>query len=111
LQQRYDQDYKDLNYANVATGYNATLFLVSAVKKAGFTDTEKIIDALEGLEIDTALGKMKCLPYSHRAIPPAFVGVTKMTSKYPFATITDLKVYPAEKIMISEDEVRKMRAQ
>jgi branched-chain amino acid transport system substrate-binding protein len=111
LQQRYDQDYKDLNYANVATGYNATLFLVSAVKKAGSTDTEKIVDALEGLEIDTALGKMKCLPYSHRAIPPAFVGVTKMTSKYPFATITDLKVYPAEKIMVSEDEVRKMRGQ
>ena len=111
VQQRYDQDYKDKNYANVVTGYNSTLFLVSAVKKAGSADVEKIIDALEGLEIDTALGKMKCLPHSHRAIPPMFVGVTKMTPQYPFATITDLKVYQADKIMLSEDEVRKMRGQ
>jgi branched-chain amino acid transport system substrate-binding protein len=111
VQQRYDQDSKDMNYANVITGYNSTLFLASAIKKAGSTDTEKIIDALEGLEIETALGRMKCLNYSHRAIPPVFVGLTKMTPKYPFAIIDDLKVYQGDKIMLSEDEVRKMRGQ
>lgn len=111
VQQRYDKEYKDMNYANVITGYSTALFLASAIKKADSTDTEKIVDALEGLEIETAMGKMKVQPYSHRAVPPIFVGTTRMTTKYPFATIMDLKVYQGEKVMLSEDEVRRMRGQ
>jgi branched-chain amino acid transport system substrate-binding protein len=111
LQQRYDQDYKDRNYATAVIGYNVALFLTAAFKKAGSTDTEKIIDALEVTEIDGPVGRMKCFTYSHRADPPVFVGTTKMAPKSAFASFSDLKVYQGEKIMISEDEVRKMRGQ
>ena len=88
------------------------LFITEAIKRAGSTDTERIIDALEsGMELDTGVGKIKLLKYSHRVVVPIFVGVTRMTSQHPFATFTDLKVYTGEKVMISEDEVRKIRGQ
>lgn len=112
IHQRYDQEFKDKNYANAVGGYNSALFIAEAIKKAGSTDTEKVIDALEsGMELDTGVGKVKVLSYSHRAAVPVVVGVTKMTKKYPFAVIEDLKVYQGDKIMISEDEVRKIRGQ
>lgn len=111
IHQRYDQDFKDRNYANAVGGYNVMLFFAEAIKKAGSTDAEKIIDAMEGLELDTGVGRVKCLKYSHRGIVPVFVGVTKFTPKLPFAIMDDLKVYQGDKIMLSEDEVRKMRGE
>jgi hypothetical protein len=41
---------------------------------------------------------------------PVFIGVTTYSPQYPFAILKDVKVYQGEKIMISEDEIRKMRA-
>lgn len=110
IQERYDRDHKDHDYTTMVVGYDTMLFLKEAVRKAGSLDVEKIIDALEGLTIETAVGRIKCLEYSHRGAVPVFAGVTTFDRKYPFAILKDIKVYQGEKIMISEDEIRKMRA-
>lgn len=111
IQERYDRDYNDCNYTNVAMAYNTMLFLREAIRKSGSTDTEKIINAMEGLEIDTAVGRIKCFNYSHQGAVPIFIGTATFSPKYPFAILKDVKVYQGEKIMISEDEIRKMRGQ
>ncbi len=109
VEQMYDKIAKDYDYDAVVGGYNQILFLREAIKKAGSTDKEKIISAGEGLELDTAWGRIKILKYSHRATVPNFVGVTAYSPKYPFAILKDVKVYQGEKIMIPEDAIRKMR--
>jgi branched-chain amino acid transport system substrate-binding protein len=109
IQARYDRDHKDHDYTTMAVGYDTMLFLREAVRKAGSVDVEKIIDAMEGLTVETAVGPITCLKYSHQGAVPVFVGVTAFDPKYPFATLKDVKVYQGEKIMISEDEIRKMR--
>ena len=111
LEKRYDQDFNDKNYTNVAMAYNTMLFLREAIRKAGSTDTEKMVKALEGLEVDTALGRIKVLEYSHQGVVPIFIGTTAFTAAYPFAVLKDIKVYQGEKIMISENEIRKMRGE
>ncbi len=111
VQERYDRDYKDRNYTNAIWGYNSMLLLSEAAKKAQSTNTEKIIDALEGLEIDSGVGRIKVLKYSHRTNAPVFVGTTKFGPKYPFAIMGDMKIYQGENVMIPEDEVRKMRGE
>lgn len=111
LQARYDKDSNDRDYTTLAVGYDTFLFLREAINKAGSTDTEKIIDALKGLEIDTAVGRVKCLPYSHAGTVPIFIGVTAYTAKYPFAILKDLKKYQGQDIMVSENEIRKMRGE
>jgi len=66
---------------------------------------------MEGLTVETAVGRIKCLEYSHQGAVPVFLGVTAFSPKYPFAILKDIKVYQGEKIMISEDEIRKMRGE
>lgn len=110
IQERYDRDFKDHNYTTMAVGYDTMLFLKEAVKKAASLDTEKIITVMEGLKVETAVGPIKCLEYSHQGAVPVFIGVTTFSPKYPFAIMKDVKVYQGDKIMLSEDEIKKMRA-
>ena len=42
--------------------------VIAAVKKAGSTDTEKLIAAMEGLEFDTPKGKMTFRKEDHQAL-------------------------------------------
>ncbi len=111
VEQMYNKIANDYDYDSVIAGYNQLLFLREAIKKAGSTEKEKIIDAAEGLEFETAVGRIKCLKYSHRGTVPMFMGTTTYSPKYPFAIFKDVKVCQGEKFMISEDEIRKMRGE
>jgi branched-chain amino acid transport system substrate-binding protein len=109
--EKYEREFKDRNSSTAVIGYNSMLFVAEAMKKAGSADVEKIIDAMEGLEIDTGVGRVKCLKYSHRGVVPQFIGVTTFVPQYPFAMLKDVKVYQGDKVMFSEDEIRKMRGE
>ncbi len=49
-------------------GFAAAGAVVSAIKKAGSTDTEKLISAMEGMEFMTPKGKMKFRKEDHQAL-------------------------------------------
>jgi branched-chain amino acid transport system substrate-binding protein len=51
-----------------AGGFAAGMAAVAAVQKAKSTDTEKLIDAMEGLEFDTPKGKMVFRKEDHQAL-------------------------------------------
>ena len=51
-----------------AGGMSAGIALVEAIKKAGGTDTEKLIAAMEGMEFDTPKGKMIFRKEDHQAM-------------------------------------------
>jgi len=52
----------------VAGGMAAAMAVVEAVKKAGSTDTEKLIAAMEGMSFDTPKGKMTFRKEDHQAL-------------------------------------------
>src|SRR5476649_1575999 len=52
----------------VAGGMSAALAVVAAVTKAGGTDTEKLIAAMEGMSFDTPKGKMTFRKEDHQAL-------------------------------------------
>jgi branched-chain amino acid transport system substrate-binding protein len=52
----------------VAGGMAAAMAAVEAVKKAGSTDTEKLIAAMEGMSFDTPKGKMTFRKEDHQAL-------------------------------------------
>ncbi len=52
----------------VAGGFAAASALVSALKKAGSTDTEKLIAAMEGMSFDTPKGPMTFRKEDHQAL-------------------------------------------
>jgi branched-chain amino acid transport system substrate-binding protein len=53
-------------------GFAAAIFVAEAIKKAGSTDTEKLIAAMEGLEWMTPKGKMIMRKEDHQALQSMF---------------------------------------
>ena len=50
---KYKASTGDLPPSGAAFGYTATYFLAEAIRKAKSTETEKVVDALEGLTMET----------------------------------------------------------
>jgi branched-chain amino acid transport system substrate-binding protein len=53
-------------------GFAAASAVVSAITRAGSTDTEKLIAAMEGMEFMTPKGKMRFRKEDHQALQPMF---------------------------------------
>jgi branched-chain amino acid transport system substrate-binding protein len=81
------------------TGYIAMQFLVEAIKKANSTDTMKVIKALEGLTIDTPIGKQTMRAKDHQANRGQFWGTTAKVPEYPFPILRPVEYIPADNLM------------
>lgn len=81
------------------TGYVAMQFLLEAIGKAGSTDTDKVIAALEGLTIQTPIGPQTMRAKDHQANRGQFWGYTKKVPDYPFLILSPIKYIPADDIM------------
>ena len=89
-------------------GYMGGEFLGQAIQKAGNTDKEKIIDAMEGLIIDTPVGKATLRKEDHQvAIPMSYGVVAKVNGVF---TAKDLHTLSPEEIMPSIDAILKSRS-
>mmetsp|Transcript_9789 Transcript_9789/g.5112 ORF Transcript_9789/g.5112 Transcript_9789/m.5112 type:complete len:114 (+) Transcript_9789:67-408(+) len=55
-------------------GYMAAIFIQEAYKKAGSFKTKKFIKALEGMAIDTPVGKVVMRAYDHQVMLPMYIG-------------------------------------
>ncbi|MHB8076097.1 ABC transporter substrate-binding protein [Desulfosporosinus fructosivorans] len=89
-------------------GYLGGKFLGEAIEKAGSTDKEKIIDAMEGLTIDSPVGKATLRKEDHQvAIPMSYGVVAKVNGVF---TAKDLHTLSPEEIMPSIDSILKARS-
>ncbi len=92
-------------------GYCAAKFLTEAILKAGSTDTEKVIKALEGLKINTAIGPITMRACDHQAVTPAFWGqLAPPKTGDPFPLMKDIVETPPDQVMPSCEEIAKERA-
>jgi len=81
------------------TGYVAVQFLAEAIKKANSTDTMKVIKALEGLTIDTPIGKQTMRAKDHQANRGQFWGTTAKVPEYPFPILRPVEYIPPDNLM------------
>lgn len=88
-------------------GYLTGEFLVDAIKKAGSSDKEKIVDALEGMTVDSPVGKVTLRKEDHQVMLPMFYGITAKVSDKVIAK--DIISLPADQTMPSVEEVLKSR--
>ncbi len=92
-----------------AFGYTAPYALKAAIEKAGSFDTEKIIKAFEGLEIDSIVGKIKIRDIDHQALWPYFAGIVQWEEGWDFPHMVDLISLPAEGLYHTPEEIIKLR--
>jgi branched-chain amino acid transport system substrate-binding protein len=91
--------------------YITAHFIAEAYKKAGSLDTEKFIDALEGLQIQSPVGRIEMRACDHQAILPMNFGVTKLSPEYGFAIATDIYTLRGAEVMPSCKEIMEARGQ
>jgi branched-chain amino acid transport system substrate-binding protein len=90
-------------------GYITAHFIAEGFRKAGALDTEKFIDALEGLEIDSPVGKLEMRACDHQTTLPMYLGVTKKVPQYDFVISTNIITMTGAEVMPTCEQVRQAR--
>jgi branched-chain amino acid transport system substrate-binding protein len=90
-------------------GYITAHFIANAFKKAGALDKEKFIDALEGLKINSPVGKLEMRACDHQVELPMYLGVTKKVPEYDFLISTDIVTLTGKDVMPSCEEIEEAR--
>jgi branched-chain amino acid transport system substrate-binding protein len=90
-------------------GLLAAEFIFGAYKQAGKIDTEKFIDNVQGMWVNSPVGKVTMRAYDHQAMLPMFMGVTKKVAGYDFLIATDIVTIPGKDVMPSIEEIKKAR--
>lgn len=105
----YQKKYNDYPRLGSMVGYTTIKALAAGIKKAGDTDTEKLITAFRGLEFDTPFGKAMFRAQDHQSTVGAFVGRTAV--KDGKGVMVNYSYIDGAKVQPSDEEVKKMRPQ
>jgi len=84
----------------VCGGFAAAMFVAKAIEKAGSTDTEKLIEAMEGLEWMTPKGKMIMRKEDHQALQSMFHFKLRVDPQVEWAIPELVKVQTIEELNI-----------
>lgn len=103
----YQKRWKDYPRVGSIVGYNTALTLVAAIKKAGSTDTEALVKAMEGLDIVTPMGKIHMRALDHQSTMGAYVGTIAL--KDGKGILANWKYEDGAKHIPSDAEVKKLR--
>ncbi len=103
----YRKKWNDYPRIGSIVGYNTMLSVAAAIKKAGSTDTEKLVDAFEGLDVDSPMGKIHYRKIDHQSTMGAWVG--KIAVKDGKGMMVDWSFKDGAKYLPSDAEVMKLR--
>jgi branched-chain amino acid transport system substrate-binding protein len=73
----YQAKFKDYPRLGSVVGYTMIMAAAAGVEKAKSTDSDKLVAAFKGLQVDSPFGKISFRPEDHQATMGAFVGKTK----------------------------------
>ncbi len=107
----FEEAYNRKPAVGAVYGLLAAKFIFGAYKKAGKVDTEEFIDNVEGMWVNSPVGKITMRAYDHQAMLPMFMGVTKKVAGYDFLVATDIVTIPGKDVMPSIEEIKKARNQ
>jgi len=103
----YQAKFKDYPRLGSVVGYSAIHSIAAGIKKAGSTDTEKLVAAFKGLQVDTPFGKISYRAQDNQSTMGAYVGKTKNDGGK--GVMVDYVYLDGAKFQPSDDEVKKMR--
>ncbi|WP_295984885.1 ABC transporter substrate-binding protein [uncultured Variovorax sp.] len=103
----YQAKFKDYPRLGSVVGYSAIHSIAAGIKKAGGTDTEKLVAAFKGLQVDTPFGKISYRAQDNQSTMGAYVGKTKNDGGK--GVMVDYVYLDGAKFQPSDDEVKKMR--
>ncbi len=103
----YQAKFNDYPRIGSIVGYNTMLSIAAALKKAGSTDVEKLVDAFQGLDVETPMGKVHYRKIDHQSTMGAWVG--KTTVKDGKGMMVDWEYKNGADYLPDDAEVMKLR--
>ncbi|MBT8371282.1 MAG: ABC transporter substrate-binding protein [Deltaproteobacteria bacterium] len=103
----YQKKFNDYPRTGSVVGYNSMYTVYHLLKKAGTTDTEKMVDAMEGLTFDSIVGPITYRKIDHQSTMGAYVGYTAL--KGGKGVMVDWKYADGKDYLPSDAEVMKLR--
>ena len=103
----YQKRWHDYPRQGSVVGYTAVLAVAAAVRKAGSPDTEKLVQALKGLEMQTPFGPVVWRSLDHQSTMGAYVG--QLARKGDKGVMVNWRYADGGKFQPSDEEVRKLR--
>jgi branched-chain amino acid transport system substrate-binding protein len=105
----YHAKYHDYPRIHSVIGYAVMKSVAAILKKAGSTDPDKLIEAAEGIEVDTPFGPISYRAVDHQSTFGGYVGTT--TVRDGKGVMVDFKYDNGADYLPSVDETKKLRAQ
>jgi branched-chain amino acid transport system substrate-binding protein len=105
----YQAKFGDYPRLGSVVGYSAVIAAAAAIRKAGSTDSEKIVAALAGLTFTSPFGPVTFRALDHQSTMGAYVGRTAV--KDGKGVMVEWKYADGKDYLPSDADVRKMRPQ
>ena len=105
----YQAKFNDYPRLGSIVGYSSMKAVAAILAKANSTETEKLVDAAEGLSMSTPLGGVEFRKIDHQSTLGAFVGKTGV--KDGKGVMVDSVYRDGKAYLPSDDEVKKLRPQ
>ena len=103
----YQARFKDYPRLGSIVGYSAIMSLAAGIRKAGGTDTEKLVEAFSGLTVSTPFGEIRYRPQDHQSTMGSFVGRT--SNEGGKGVMIDFRYLDGAAYLPSDAEVRALR--
>jgi len=103
----YQKRWMDYPRQGSVVGYTAVYAVANAMKKAGSADTEKLVEALKGLEMRSPFGPILWRPIDHQSTMGAYVG--QLSKKDGRGVMVNWRYADGAKFQPSNEEIRALR--
>jgi len=103
----YQKKFSDYPRLGSVVGYAAVQTAAAALRKAGSTDTDKLVAAMKGLAVDTPFGRITYRALDHQSTMGAYVGRTAV--KDGKGVMVDWRYADGKDHLPGDDEVRRLR--
>jgi len=103
----YQGKYKDYPRLGSVVGYSLIKSIAAGIRKAGSADTEKLVAAFHGLQVDTPFGKVTYRAEDQQSTMGAFVGKTRNDNGR--GVMVDYVYLDGAKYLPDAAEVKKLR--
>jgi branched-chain amino acid transport system substrate-binding protein len=107
---RYQKRYDTYPRLGSLVGYVTYLSIFEGLRRAGSTDTERVAAAFQNLRVETPIGPITFRASDGQSTMGAWVGTTRVDPKRGVGVMVDHKYVPGERVLPSDEEVKKLRS-
>jgi branched-chain amino acid transport system substrate-binding protein len=103
----FEARWHELPKLGAVVGYSMIRSIAAMLEKAGSTETDRMIEAMAGLAVETPFGKITWRTIDHQSTMGAFVGLIAL--KDGQGTMADWRYVDGAEVMPSDEEVKSLR--